>query len=897
MSLQAPPAYWTPQLRCYRDDEEVFTKEPIATVFSECLQARTRGRDIEYLWTRLHETLKQPAYAILLGDWLAFCLGADITSHIPSEALKECQELFLHVLYVRFQYKGQRDGEREARKILDVAQMANFHQHVEHLGSSIPADYSWEEELDSGRGAMRADVGPDDYDSEWEDVDMRSDSGEDERGNSDSEYRPEEGVSDLPAFVEEHPPPSVLPPHPKLSSGAHVTLMSLSWITTAVQHIDQFFFAASGEVDSRAVVDDLVRMRAVPSSTSGLFSAMRRVAEPGNLLETTHPEVEQSFRFHDWKLAYAELICNWIPPMISEEQYTKTLPRPDPHYRFTIGDAADLLHFICDHPEMQPWSFNPMARIDGWDTTKVYQMIMQLPVFAGDEHALADFANLSSDMRLYTIVSETGVHRRFFRKLSQELYRPSPLHTDDDLLDYDSDSAVSVGSDSDDTLSDSDDTLSDFDAAATSHARWAKPPAGKQSRSQRRKSRSHSKAAAAAAATRAQHRVQAQHAGKRMKLEVLGSSVPCISTSLAGTAREVSSSGCRHCSHLAPRKHCVRELYVKRQKWKHLLGHVITCAQPGDRLDPKPPPPPKDGSKPKRLPKVKYFHPDDLKWKTVKYRKDVFERCGKDITRLVERQSDGSTKIVGGIRYNPFSKQTLVRLVKNHRLVKVCTVRRRGVLHRWLYGSMTPLGTRQPTGGRKGDNFVAYACHRGDTPADIQALERSSTFTDALVEVGETICPGLRAEINELTQTAGLPYLGRTGLTHYTCTNYISPIHVDADHGLSDVNERRNKKDGLGALRPVAQLVKTGCGKNDFNFAYAQWGVVVRTRRNSVWLFNARHGHGTVMPGKSNMARAQSHGGHSTSTASNVIRAQRVREIRHGYNLRPYVRSPTHVSV
>ncbi|KAK6988992.1 hypothetical protein R3P38DRAFT_3092814 [Favolaschia claudopus] len=82
---------------------------------------------------------------------------------------------------------------------------------------------------------------------------------------------------------------------------------------------------------------------------------------------------------------------------------------------------------------MQPWGFNPMAvylflslhcfeancelwlvpalqrlrypKITGLDPVKVYQMIMQLPIFCGDEQAWQEFAAQSTDMRLSTVPS------------------------------------------------------------------------------------------------------------------------------------------------------------------------------------------------------------------------------------------------------------------------------------------------------------------------------------------------------------------------------------------------------------------------------------------------------------------------------------------------------------
>jgi hypothetical protein len=93
----------------------------------------------------------------------------------------------------------------------------------------------------------------------------------------------------------------------------------------------------------------------------------------------------------------------------------------------------------------------------------------------------------------------------------------------------------------------------------------------------------------------------------------------------------------------------------------------------------------------------------------------------------------------------------------------------------------------------------------------------------------------LKKEINDLTRKSKLNYLGRTGLTNFACTNYISCIHPDTDHGYEDVVKNLGKKDGKGALRPCATYIKTGCGRHDYNFAYVRWGIVIRTMANTVW--------------------------------------------------------------
>ncbi|KAK7006828.1 hypothetical protein R3P38DRAFT_2793508 [Favolaschia claudopus] len=156
----------------------------------------------------------------------------------------------------------------------------------------------------------------------------------------------------------------------------------------------------------------------------------------------------------------------------------------------------------------------------------------------------------------------------------------------------------------------------------------------------------------------------------------------------------------------------------------------------------------------------------------IKFRPRVYERSGKDIVRLVWIHEDFSWEYVGGVRFKPFSEKTLARLIYNHRLVVVRAIRRRAIMQMWAYGTMTATGSRQPSGGGKGDGYGPYACHRGDTVDDISAMAREGTDTDVLIEVADSIVPGLKTELSKLTQQSGLHFLGSTGVSSFTCTNY-----------------------------------------------------------------------------------------------------------------------------
>ncbi|KAF8127797.1 hypothetical protein K438DRAFT_1888882, partial [Mycena galopus ATCC 62051] len=260
---------------------------------------------------------------------------------------------------------------------------------------------------------------------------MDEDDGEVQRNDEedDDEYLPDAADGDdgddneakaiLPHFVKSVRKPRSLPPKALLQPQVDTAQLPFFW----AKNMTEFFYGLGDKLDSEIIVDDLVAMRHLKRGqyrapvflnaleTSGLFSLMRKIASPGNLLETSHSDIEASFLKHDWKLSYSELICDWVEPTVSQEEYEKsqTPLKPDPLYFFTATDAQDLLEFIEEHPRMHPWGFNPMAafvfyslhcfrancdrwlvpclrelrypKIKGWNPDIVYRRLMTLPVF------------------------------------------------------------------------------------------------------------------------------------------------------------------------------------------------------------------------------------------------------------------------------------------------------------------------------------------------------------------------------------------------------------------------------------------------------------------------------------------------------------------------------------
>ncbi|KAJ7430162.1 hypothetical protein B0H11DRAFT_1943644 [Mycena galericulata] len=190
-----------------------------------------------------------------------------------------------------------------------------------------------------------------------------------------------------------------------------------------------------------------------------LLAQLHEVCRLGNLLETSHPNVEQSFRFHNWKMSYGRLICKWTCTSISEEEYEKRRCKPDPDYEFKPKEAMDLLCFMSSHHHMHPWVHNPMAvylflsvdcfefnaetwllpclealnypRVEGWNSETVYRMIKCLPLLkdTSTPDSLA-FLNALEDRKLAVVLEETTAHRALMHCVRQYTWPPSP-ETDD----------------------------------------------------------------------------------------------------------------------------------------------------------------------------------------------------------------------------------------------------------------------------------------------------------------------------------------------------------------------------------------------------------------------------------------------------------------------------------
>ncbi|KAF7293659.1 hypothetical protein MIND_01145900 [Mycena indigotica] len=95
--------------------------------------------------------------------------------------------------------------------------------------------------------------------------------------------------------------------------------------------------------------------------TSHLLLALHEFARPGNLIESVHPSVENSFRDHAWRSLINLLLHNLLsfdPQYDPEPEYP---PVQVPIVKFTPVDGFNMLRCLSDHPNALPWVSNPMA--------------------------------------------------------------------------------------------------------------------------------------------------------------------------------------------------------------------------------------------------------------------------------------------------------------------------------------------------------------------------------------------------------------------------------------------------------------------------------------------------------------------------------------------------------
>ncbi|KAJ7660582.1 hypothetical protein B0H17DRAFT_1185326 [Mycena rosella] len=761
LSFMAPSFshMWTPRLRPFEDDEELFTQEPFLSVFHRYHNMRENARILDKLISELQSLLRSAYWVGISMEFVSYCLGDEITA--PS--LNKQIQLFVMVLWLRYQHHDNSYCTQEVEKCLLDAQIK--------WSNSVVPQISLVQDL-----AQQEDVQGDP---------PRDDSSDSESDSEDDVYFDLFEVDSFTTNADEKP---------RSKTRVVTGLVEMRKLKPQVFKTSEFL---------------------IEFERSKLWETLLNICRPGNLLETSHPDVELSFRFHSWRISYGEMLCRWTPPI---RLIPLEITAKQPGRQF---DPAEFLVFFNSNPRMHPWRSNPMAaymfislsafRVNcriwlvpcletlgfetaGWNLQQIYRDLMRHPVMQKPELSPPLLATL--DIHLRTVITETAFHRKLIKTVNYEVFHPlNPKSSQ-----AGSDSKMDAGNETDTRNETDEDAPTDSSPPVMQSAENSSSAVhilGKRPTTAFPKSK-----------------IQKKNLKRRekKKLKVNQGLSPAQNNLVEDLTQIPAVPGftndCTHCAHKAEEDRCVRIIYVKdNPKAAKYIGCAITAAPEGDRIKPK-----QVKNKKSRIYKRTYIHPMELGLRLVEARPPehpVWIDCGRDIVRFIHRRKDSKEHLVAGVRFKALSPTMLKIMQENHRQVRIRTIRRRADMQAWAYGSMTATGSRMPMGGKKGDGYAPYACHSGDSVDDIKALFRHAVDTDILVTAAKSIYLGIEADLSELTEESELNRFGRFGAVGFYCTNFISPIHTDKDTVKVD----------RPTLHPCIQLSKENCGSDDYNFA------------------------------------------------------------------------------
>ncbi|KAF7318787.1 hypothetical protein HMN09_00391000 [Mycena chlorophos] len=255
---------------------------------------------------------------------------------------------------------------------------------------------------------------------------------------------------------------------------------------------------------------------------------------------------------------------------------------------------------------------------------------------------------------------------------------------------------------------------------------------------------------------------------------------------------------------------------------------------------------------------AKFYDPvTELGFDIVRPRPHVFASCGRDIT--IFKTSDGEFRF--GVQYNAFGEQILEDLCASHEEVNKYANAQQREDETQTAGKLKSLGARIPKGGRKADGLAMYACQDASTPATATAFLKAAHTNDTLIEHVRAWAPDIVRQIKAAAKPL-LPF-GRTSQMAFYCSEYASPQHFD--------------KDGSWSL--CCQLKKTA-GPDEYNFVFAEYGVVIETQPNTLWVFNPQELHGTLLPRRSSYKQSVSSGIHTTLRSRDLHAAEKAEHAR-----------------
>ncbi|PPQ75845.1 hypothetical protein CVT26_001221 [Gymnopilus dilepis] len=284
---------------------------------------------------------------------------------------------------------------------------------------------------------------------------------------------------------------------------------------------------------------------------------------------------------------------------------------------------------------------------------------------------------------------------------------------------------------------------------------------------------------------------------------------------------------CRLCKDLDDEHKCIQKIAVKIQKTDNRwIGSGVSYS-PRDKVDAVPIRNNKDGDFEERP----VIHPiKDLGLRRIQCSDEILERCGSLTYYICDEKEPN--KILDFWMFNAFPEAVLKTLIDHHEALQTIKgVDRGDQFESYSQGSMVPKGSRAPKGGAPGDSYTMYSGMDAVDEQSINALFDDAEDSMILVQAARVIHPPAYQKM-ELEIIDG-DKLGISGATTYLCRNYTSPLHRDDDAcpGLCAQYQLQAKKKG-----------------DEYAFIFADYGIYVVSRSNSLWSFDGSMTHGTLLP-------------------------------------------------
>ncbi|KAJ6476570.1 hypothetical protein DFH09DRAFT_1342452 [Mycena vulgaris] len=345
-----------------------------------------------------------------------------------------------------------------------------------------------------------------------------------------------------------------------------------------------------------------------------------------------------------------------------------------------------------------------------------------------------------------------------------------------------------------------------------------------------------------------------QSTAQKVKAQKLGSTPATAHTRHQKPPRNIASINLSYDEASADR--CILHLSQKRvseAELAELKGALFTCADADDVFQTT-----QKASHAALGRKV--VSPTDRGHIELAPREDVLARCKRDIWLIEEEET---SKLVGGVLWGAWSRDTLEEMRRGHEQVAHYAKEARRTKKSQVAGKLRPVSSgRQPMGGIPGDGYGPYAYQSTEDLDGVDALFAAARDSDTLMET-------------QRREEAGVNNMGRTGMNSFYCWEYASPLHEDDDDMWSI----------------CCQLWKSGRREDEYNFSYAEWGVDIKTQENTVWFFNPRHLHGTILPRKSSVEWVISRGTHTTMRRRDLDKATLLKDVRETYEGRAAFRN------